>query len=418
MKNNYFESDEKQKKRAKPQKKRKKSSAGKIILIIISLIVLALAAFVITIKLLVPDYDLISLLPDNAQSFVNEDILGKTTTTTTLPSTTEATTKARPERKTLDYLEDSEFKFNTGKQGNWVGNLLNGGKVGTDYTYIYHIVDGKGIYRFGPNSESYSLFYKTDHTLSSMNLRGDFIYFVDETNGNLCKLQKGTAKPRIIGENVRFVYVYDSLVYYITNENSLCVMDAKQLTPVTVYYSADDELQFIGISKERVFFSVRSGDTYEFLTVDNFAKSEAFRFRDDESAKSAAGFVMENGYLYYYKKDIGGSGKYSVIRRKFGSQKEIELTKTGTDIGYPIADNNRLFYADWDNNKLVMKEFNMNSKKTKTMLKSVSLENEDSVSFFHGGEYDFIISDGDYRASSNLTSSMNVMKFKDNSWNY
>ena len=418
MKNNYFESDEKQKKRAKPQKKRKKSSAGKIILIIISLIVLALAAFVITIKLLVPDYDLISLLPDNAQSFINEDVLGKTTTTTTLPSTTQTTTKARPELKTLDYLEDKEFKFNSGKQGNWVGNLLNGGKVGTDYTYIYHIVDGKGIYRIGPNTESYSLVYKTDHTLSSMNLRGDFIYFVDETNGNLCKLQKGTAKPKIIGEDVRFVYVYDSLVYYITNENSLCVMDAKQLTPTTIYYSADDELQFIGISKDRVFFSVRSGDTREFLTVDNFAKSEACRFRDDETAKFATGFVMENGYLYYYRRDTESGEGHFVVRQKFGSQKEIELTKTSTNIGYPIADNNRLFYADWDNNKLVMKEFNMNSKKSKIMLKSVSLEDADSVSFFHGGEYDFVISNGDYRASSNLTSSMNVMKFKNGGWSY
>lgn len=416
-KNDYFENDKKQRKKSKTKKK--KSSVGKTILIIISLIVLALAAFLVTIKLLVPDYDLVSLLPDKAQSFVNEDILGKTTTTTTLPSTTRETTKAKPKLKTLDYLEDKEFKFDAGKQGNWVGNLLNGGKVGTDYTYIYHIVDGKGIYRFGPSSESYSLTYKTDHTLSSMNLRGDYIYFVDETNGNLCKLQKGTSKPKIIGENVRFVYVYDSLVYYITKENSLCVMDAKQLTPTTVYYSADDELQFIGISKKRIFFSVNNGYSVEFLTIDNFAKEAACKFREDENEKNATSFVMENGYLYYLKRDTESGNAHFVVRQKFGSEKIFELVKTNSNKGYPIADKNRLFYSDYENNKLIMKELNMNSKKTKTMLTSTKLgDDADDISFFHGGEYDFIIGNNDYRASSNLTSSNNVMKFKNSGWSY
>ena len=60
----------------------------------------------------------------------------------------------------------------------------------------------------------------------------------------------------------------------------------------------------------------------------------------------------------------------------------------------------------------------MNSKAEKTMLKSDKLENSDEISFFHGGEYDFIIGEGQYRASSNLTSSTNVMKFKDGKWSY
>jgi hypothetical protein len=52
------------------------------------------------------------------------------------------------------------------------------------------------------------------------------------------------------------------------------------------------------------------------------------------------------------------------------------------------------------------------------MLKSTELNSTDNIAFFHGGEYDFIIGEGQYRASSNLTSSTNVMKFKDGKWSY
>ena len=419
MKDNYFDNDKPNKKaKSKRKKKKGKMSAGKWIVLIISLIVAALASFVITIKILVPDYEITSLLPEKAQSFVKEDVLGKTTTT--LPITTQ-TTKPKPTVKMLDYLEDEEFKLEYSKQGNYIGNLLNCGKVGNDGSYIYHIVDGKGIYRFAPGSESYSRIYKTENTLSSMNLRGDYIYFVDETSGKLQKLQKGTSKPKTIAEDARFVFVYDSLVYYITNENSLCVMNAKELSPKELYNSADSELQLVGISKKRVFFTVRDGDTLEFLTIDNEAKTQACRFRDDATDKFEMGFVMENGFLYYISRDTESGDGHFIIRQKFGSQKTVQLAKTSTNLGYPIVDKNRLFYADYNDNKLIMKELNMNSKKTKTMLKSDKLGSEgitENISFFHGGEYDFIIGDGQYRASSNLTSSTNVMKFKDNSWRY
>ena len=417
MKNNYFDSDEKPKKaKSKKRKKKNKMSAGKIILLIISLIIIAATVFVITIKALEPDYDFTQLIPQKAVSYVKEDVLNKTTT----EKTSEEKTAAKPTttKKMMSYLEDTQFDFDVSKQGNFIGNLLNGGKVGYDYTYIYHIVDKKGIYRFSPSSESYSLIYETKDTLSSINLRGDFIYFVDETNGKLYKLQKGSSKPKAVAEDVKFAYVNDSLVYFITNSNSLCVMDVKQLTPTTVYYSADSELKFIGISKERVFFSVTDGDETDFLSVDNFAKSEALHFRESESQSLKNNFVMENGYLYYLEKDTEGGEGFYVVRQKFGSEKTKRLEKTKTNAFYPIADSNRLYFADFSGNKLIMKELNMNSETVKTMLKSDKLENENDAFIQHGYEYDFIIGNNNYKASSNLTSSTNVMKFKDGKWKY
>lgn len=410
MKSNYFDNDEKVRKKPK---KRKKKKLGKIVLTVLSLIIVALAVFVITIKVLRPDFDFTSLIPEKAVAFVSEEILGDATTE---PPATEKPTATKPTtEKLLDYLAFKEFEFHTEKQGNYLGNLLNGGSVATDFTYIYHIADGSGIYRFYPSSESYTRIYKSNDKLSCLNLRGDYLYFVDEDNGKLYKLRKGTEKPRTVAENVRFAYVYDSLVYFITNSNALCVMDVKELKPVTIYYSADRKLDFIGISKERVFFSVtEDGGETKFLSIDNFARAKACRFR--ENSNSVLYPVMENGFLYFYEKQSDLT--YNLCRQKFGSKKVVTLIKNASAVSYPAVDSNRLYYAELDGSEYRMKELNMNSENKKTLLSASDVDENDLPCFFHGGEYDFIIGENVYSASSMFTSSTNVMKFKNGNWKY
>ena len=421
MKQDYFDEEITGK---KPKKRKKKMTFGKFLVIVISLIVAALASFIITIKVLVPDYDLTQFLPKRAVQFVEEDIKGNTTTTET---TTELTTQTTTETTTvknelMNYFEFKEFKINEEKTGNQLGNLLNGGMVGTDYNYIYHISRGKGIYRITPSYEGYTRVYKTDHKLSSMNLRGDYIYFVDETKDRLKKLAKGASKPKTIAENVKFAYVYDSNVFFITTENALCVMDVKKLEPKTLYYSADSEMQLMGVSKHRVFFTVDNGQELVFYTIDIKGKEEnPTKFRENEDPEQRNHFVMENGFIYYLEKNAEKEGRYDIIRQKFGSEKTFVLKQTKTNRSYPITDKNRLFYSTIEDDRLVMKEFNMNSKKTKTMLRSNELGDESEknrAQIFHGGEYDFIIGGGSYKASSNLTSSTNIMKFYKGHWSY
>ena len=101
-----------EKERAKQRKKRlrakKRKKAGKTLLIIISIIVLALAAFLITMKICDPNFEIKSFVPEDrieqAVAFVKEDILSQTTTTTA-PTTKPTTT--RPAN--YDYEPISEF---------------------------------------------------------------------------------------------------------------------------------------------------------------------------------------------------------------------------------------------------------------------------------------------------------------------
>jgi hypothetical protein len=379
---------------------------------IIAMIVVAISAFVITVKVMQPDYDFSQLIPQKAVDYVSENVLNKVTTTESTAEAVSNTTTTT--EQTLTYLDFDNFDFNTSVQGNYMGNILNGGKVATDFTYIYHIVNGKGIYRFNPTSEDYTLFYKTSDKLSSLNLRGDYFYFVNDSDKNLYKMQKGSSNPKKIAENVKYAYVYDSTVYFVTNDNKLCTMDVKQLTPVTAYYSSDYELDLIGVSLDRIFFSVTDeyNDIVEFKTVDNYAHQSAVDFRDDTKIGDIKYPVMENGFLYYYEKQSDLS--YNLCRQKFGSQNAVTLVENVQANDYVTVDSNRLYYSKTESGKYKMIEFNMNSKKSKTLIAAKT----DDANYYHGGEYDFIIGDGAYSASCVYTSSTNVMKFKNGKWKY
>ncbi len=400
--------------RANRIKKKKRKKAKKVFLTVVSLIIVFIATVFITIKVMKPDYDFSKLIPQNIVNLVNREIQNAVPDEqTSEPPTTQATTKPM-----MNYIEFENFNFNTSKQGNYLGNLLGGGKVGTDLTYIYYIVDGKGIYRFNPNTEDYALFYSSADTLGSINLRGDYIYFVNESTNELCKLQKGKKEARVVADNVKFAYVYDSNVYYVKTDNSLCTMDVKTLTPTTVYHSQDVELNFVGISLDRVFFTVTDNDgTVNYLTIDNYAHKSYSYFRESTYPGEIVSMQIENGFMYYYQ--LQDDGTYDLCRQKYGSEKTVTVVDNATTTQYVIVDSNRLYYSELDEDSFRMKELNMNSDDTKTLLKVSGADRNNLPSIQHGWEYDFIIGAGKYSASCVYTSSTNVMSLDDNKkWEY
>lgn len=427
-KNNYFENDNIDAERLKRQKARKRKKTAKCFLTVLGLIVVAVAVFLITVKICVPDFDFKTLIPDNISQMINADSKKSTTPDTTAqpstaqPATAQPTTQ-KPESELLTYLPAEDFAFKTSVQGNHLGNLLNGGKIGTDMTYIYHISNGDGIYRFEPNGETYAKSFSTDDSLSSLNLRGEYFYYVDDDDNCLYQLPKGTSKAKKLAENVKFAYVYDATIYYITTNNSLCTMSVKEQTPTVLYSSDDNEMNFVGISLDRVFVSVTGSDgTVEYYTVQNAANSTAVKFKSDSADGEIKSLQLENGYMYYYQRRDDGS--YDLIRQKFGSEKTVTLLEGATTTDYVTVDSNRVYYSDFDGSKYRMKEINMNNNKTKVMLTVNSVGESNTLKFYHGGEYDFIIgkkSDGGgrvYISSSNLTSSTDTMRFKNGKWSY
>ena len=425
MKNDYFENDSADKKRTKRKKKKKERKVLKGFLVLISMIVVGLAVFVVTVKVLAPGFDFSSLVPKTVYTFYDEKIMGHTTTTTTektTVTTTETTTAEPTTADRVDYLEFKEFDMNVERQGNTIGNLMNGGQVATDYSYIYHITDN-GIYRMNPETEDYACIYETKNKLSSLNLRGDFLYFVDEKEHNLMKLSKGESKPSRIAKDVRFAYVYDNKIFYITTGNTICYMSIDKMKPVSVYSSADKEMRLVGISLNRVFFAVDNGNgKINYLTVElNDKTGVAAPFRDSEE-NSDSKLVMENGFMYYYKSNDDGT--YSVCRQKFGSDKEVTLAEDSDASSYIEVDSNRLYYPEYKENKYILNEVNMNSGESRVLMTINSVEREHQLKYYHSYEYDFVIgktgADGKdvYRAGCVYTSSTHFMKFNKNHWSY
>ena len=182
-------------------------------------------------------------------------------------------------------------------------------------------------------------------------------------------------------------------------------------------------MNFVGISLDRVFVSVTGSDgTVEYYTVQNAANSTAVKFKSDSADGEIKSLQLENGYMYYYQRRDDGS--YDLIRQKFGSEKTVTLLEGATTTDYVTVDSNRVYYSDFDGSKYRMKEINMNNNKTKVMLTVNSVGESNTLKFYHGGEYDFIIgkkSDGGgrvYISSSSLTSSTDTMRFKNGKWSY
>lgn len=422
MKENYFDNPNTDEEKKKRRKKKKKSSFGKNFLMALGMIVIALAAFVITVKILSPDFDFTTLLPKQAVSVFNreDDTTVQPETLKPTVSTTVTTTVQQ-----VTYLPIEDFKTDDSKKGNQLGNILNGGLVGSDLTYIYHIVNGDGIYRFNPSTESYARLYKTADRLSSLNLRGEYMYFVNERDGKLYRLQKNSQKTEAIAEKVKYAYVYDTRVYYVTTDNRLCVMGLEKLKEKTLYNSVDENMELVGVSLKRVFFTL--DNVYgglKFMTVDIKGGEKASEFRNESKKDEVRCPVLVNGFLYSYVLEDDGS--YSLCRRKFGSENAVKLvSNVSVTTLYPVTDNNRLFYSSSvKSNKLNMCELNMNSGDVKVMLSVSKVSPDNTLTIQHGDSYDFIIgkksADGKrvYCASGMYTGSTNVMNFKDGNWSY
>ncbi|MBQ9517306.1 MAG: hypothetical protein IJR60_04450 [Eubacterium sp.] len=423
MKNDYFENDGADTKRKKRKKKKKERKALKGFLVFISMVVVGLTVFVITVKLLAPDFDFSTLVPKKAYTFVDEKIMGHTTTTEpTTTTTTEPTTAEPTTAKRIDYLEFDEFEMNTERQGNAMGNLMNGGQVATDYSYIYHITT-TGIYRINPETEDYARIYETKDKLSSLNLRGDFLYFVNEKSHELLKMEKGSSEPSRIAKDVRFAYVYDNKIFYVTTGNTLCVMAIKDMKPSQIYSSADNELRLVGISLKRVFFAVTNGlGKIDYLTVELDDEERAVApFRDSEE-NSDSKLVMENGFMYYYTPN--GSGTYNVCRQKFGSEQVVTLAEDSDASSYIEVDSNRLFYPEYKDGSYMLTEVNMNSGDSRYLMTIKDVDSQHQLKYYHSYQYDFVIgktaADGKdiYRAGCVFTGSTHYMKFNKGNWSY
>lgn len=428
------ENDEEELERIKFRKKRQRARTMKKVrknfLIVLSILVVAFAAFLITMKLCNPNWQIKSIIPEDkinqAVSFVKEDVFKITTTTTKPVSTTKPTTTRPPN---YDYVQFSDFAFDTALQGNQVGNLLNNtnGAVTYNSSYIFFAIDGNGLYRFDPQNETSSALVTGKRNFKCLNILGDFIYFIDKDTNKLQKATTSGKNEKSIADNIDFAYLYNDKIYFLGTDNSVGFINTDTLEK-TVLYTAKEgkELGFVGISLSRIFFTEFDSQTktYQYLTVSLTDKMDKQYFRDDTKEGAVKDLQLECGYFYYYEKQQDQS--YNLIRQKFGSEKTVTLLQNCNLIDYPVVYKNRLYYTNKNGDNVQARELNMNSMETKNMLTVYDTDSSAKLGVGYGYQYVFLFGtknedgDVDYSGSCIYTSSStdNTIHFSGGKWHY
>lgn len=400
----------------KKQKNRKKNNHTflKVVLSIIGLLVLGVGVFVCAVKFMQPDFDFKTLIPKEVASFVSGEVKEEITTEIA-QSTTEPTTV----KNELFYLEQADFKFEAKKVGSYMGNILKGGMVERDNGYVYHIVQGSGIYRFKADTEAYEKVYKTSDNINNLNILGDYLYFID--NNVLCRVKKGTSTKEELLEGAKTAYIYGDNAYTTGDQGEIDIYSISKSTVIFTDSYYDTIVKIVGISLNGVFFTSTDNSNVTKYYYADLDTHETVEFMEQTTNDKVLSMCIENGFMYYYQRQMDNT--YDLIRQKIGSQNQVTLVEETTCQQPVTVSKNLVFYSNFEDNQYQVKEYNMNSNVTKTMLSASGVADVDDVIFQNGGEYDFIIGkkeNGDkiYMASSNLTGSTNVMKFKDGKWKY
>lgn len=391
--------EERQKMRKKRQRARKRKKIRKNILLTLAVIIILLAVFVITIKIVNPDF--FAALYDGGKGqqvieLIDSKILGKTTKTQPQSTTEkETTTKAHETNKAnYDYDDFGVFAFDTSLQGNQVGNLLNktGGAVTYSSSYIYYSVSGKGIFRFEPNEEKNSKVIKGNYNFKYLNVLGDYLYAVDTDSATLKKFPVSGGDSVTVSDNIAFAYLYNDKIYFVSTDNSVGFINLNDFQKTILYTaSADKTVSFAGISLYRIFFVTHDNvaNYDEYITVNMSDTNDVLNWHDDTNNNDIVNMSLECGFMYYYKKNDDSS--YSLCRKKFGSENEVVLVENCSVTDYPVVYSNRLYFSELDGSKFKARELNMNSNEVKTMLSTSDCDSTGSIGIGYGYQYVFLI---------------------------
>lgn len=412
-----------EKERLRRRKQNQRRARTKRFFMVLGVLVVALAAFLITVKICKPDFDFSLLVPDKAVTFVQENVLGRTTTAPTTQAPTAPPTTEKPTY--ADYKDASAFAFDTSKQGSQVGNILNKtqGAVTFNGAYIYFAAPGQGIYRFAPAEETTTK-VKGVKNACCLNIMGDFLYYIDKDSKKLQKLSVSGGDAVTLLPDARRAYGYNDRLFCLTGDSLYTVTAAGDKT-LLYTAGADKKLALVGISLTDVYFTETDNLTgeVEYLTVGQTGGNST-HFRAATEKDEVRSMALENGYFYYYQRR--SENKYDLVRQKFGSQKTVTLLEHVRFTDYPVVYGNRLYYTDYKSGAAQAMELNMNSGAKKVMLTASGADKSGTVAVACGYQYIFLIgkkteSGGSvYRASCIYTSASadNTMDFRSGKWSY
>lgn len=212
--------------------------------------------------------------------------------------------------------------------GNFMGNIMNGGRVLEDEKFLFYVDDSGRLYRAETNHTDQKPVLIAENCEGYLQVLSDEYYFLQ--NGNLVCCDYEGKNLRTVLENVKKPMVVGSMIYYLNDSGEI------------VKYSARyDSLTNLKI-KPKGEFAIYYSRVY-YIGDDSLIHSCAGDGSDDRIffEEKAEKFVIDNKFLFY----TYGGYVYSAVNTGEG----MESTKiTSADSFYTIVGDGKILYTNKD----------------------------------------------------------------------
>jgi len=236
--------------------------------------------------------------------------------------------------------------------GNTAGNLNNGGTFCEDNGILYfsNPYDGNKLYSM--NSDCTNAKKLIDDRISSINVHGNYIYYIkNNSTGSVANVLSSSKLAGIFRCNLdgkKVVSLYDNIsnsislcgnyIYYQHNGNK----SASSLYKIKIDSSDNKLVSKVDYNPSsyfngNIFFS-NIKDNHNIYTLDTKTNSISTYYSGNTSFAD-----MEGTFLYYIDLDKGSS-----LLRQNTTNKTIELLSSGPCLNYNVYENKIFFLKDGD----------------------------------------------------------------------
>lgn len=315
----------------------------------------------------------------------------RNTTDPAVTGTTKETEK--PKKNKYEAMTEppyNEYALEYMKIGNLIGNLQNGGCVAATQSMIFQSVPKTGVFKFNQSTEDMSFLSITPETgdvqdyISLNRIDGKMIY-IDNTNSGLYVTDSNGGSRVKMASEAKMCFVYDQTIYYTTSRGVSSVNVNGGATTV-LYEKLGCEYTLVGLSNTRVYFSVKEGDKYHWLSVGlKKPDKDILHFMDDSEGNAVLAAQYSDGWVYYLKAGSNGNDLY---RKHIGVQDETRIAEGVTQY---VVDKNCVYFGSVQDGVYRVSELNTNSGALKTVLSVPVGGAGAAMSCYIAGEYVYAV---------------------------
>mgnify|MGYP002541606785 CR=1 FL=1 len=212
-----------------------------------------------------------------------------------------------------------------------IGNIRNYGYTTIKGNWIYYVAPNEdsteiGIFKIKTNGEEKQELYMGDLNILSLNIKGDYLYFIgigpeeysenDASDNKIYKMKTDGTDLQVINDNEFHnacleMYVIDNAIYYIGTDQNIYKMKLDGSDRMLV---SDNGTGYLGITDKYIFYNFDETGNEEYVTY--MMDLDGSNPRPIIEGKRLYSIDIKDDYVYYTNTDK------ELFRTKIGSNEE------------------------------------------------------------------------------------------------